>query len=170
MPEYTSVDRILDLEPDVGSVSNLSSQQVNDVFIKPVESYIDGRLAKLYTVPITNCPVIQGIADELTLYKILVLRVFTRQKLKDSTWPDRLKNAEDTLKMIADGTLSLVDSSGTDIPVNTTNGAFAFSNTQGYNQTFDEGDSLSQDRDQNKLDDIRAKRDLFPISGTDLDI
>ena len=161
MGNYTTVARIYDEVPMVGSVDDLTSAQIVSGFISPAEGEINARLSRRYTVPITgSTPILEGIADDLATYRILSRRVFTQDQLKDSVWPLRFKEAQDLLKEIADGTIELVDSGGAVI-AQRTDIAQAATNNMNYNPTFHEGGSwLDQIKDPDKVDDLLDERDL----------
>lgn len=156
---YTSVARCYQVVPDLGSVTNLSSAQIVEGFIEAAESLIDARLAKIYAVPFNPVPrVIQTICTDITIYRILSQRTFTAQKLKDSVWPDRFKQAEELLEAIANGEVPLVNSGGT--VVEELASFAATSTTENYHQTFHEGHPLDHIQDGDKIDDILTDRNL----------
>ncbi len=156
---YTSVERLTSVLPMVGSITDLRSADIADQFALPVESQINGALAQLYSVPLSPVPdVIRGIADDLTLYRILTRRVFTQQQLKNSTWPDRFKEAKDLLDAIAKGAVLLVTSGGVVIDADSGRAA-ASSDKTNYNPTFTEDDPTTWLPDSSKIDDIRSDRE-----------
>lgn len=152
--QYTSVARVYDLEPMIGSLSDLTSAQILGAFIEPAEGEIHGRIVRRYEVPVSGVvPILQGIADDLTVYRVLSRRVFTADQLKNSVWPDRFKESLDLLKDVADGKVLLVNSAGTIISTRSSV-AEAQSNTDGYLPTFhDGGDWLEQVKDGDKAED-----------------
>lgn len=158
--KYTTVSRMLSVLPMVGSVSNLSSSDIVNLFAIPAESIIDGYLIRHYTLPIAGTiPILQALADDISLYRILSRRVFTQEKLQDSVWPDRFKEAEEMLQKIADGEILLVDSNGNLISART-DLADVRSNTDSYLPTFHEGSIGEHIQDPNKMTDIHDDRDF----------
>ena len=161
MPDYTSVTRIYSLEPIVGSASDLTSAQLADSFIAAAEAEINAQLARRYTVPVAGTiPLLQTIADDIAVYRVLSRRLFSQDQLKDSTWPAAFKESMDTLEKIASGEVLLVDSSGTVI---SQRGAIATAatNHDDYLPTFHDGGSwLDQVKDSDKRDDENDDRGL----------
>jgi phage gp36-like protein len=159
---YTTKARILDIEPALNDISDLSAAHI-DVFITDAEAEIDARLAKQYTPPLTGIPYITAIATDIAIYRILSRRVFTQGQLKDSVWPDRFKEALEQLKEIAEGTVELVDSSGT-VVTGRTDVVELWTNNQNYQPTFHEGSiathSADNIQDEDKVDDLLDARDL----------
>ena len=161
MPNYTSVDRVYDLEPLVGSLADLTSAQLLSTFIDTAEAEMNARLARRYTVPISGTiPLLQAVADDIAVYRVLSRRMFTQDQLKDSVWPDRFKESLETLNEIASGKVLLVDDSGA---VVSTLGTVvsAKTNVEAYLPTFHEGGGwLDQVKDPDKVDDLLDERDL----------
>ena len=161
VPTYSSVDRVYDLEPLVGSLSDLSSAQLLSVFIDAAEAEINARLSRRYTVPVPGTiPILQSIADDLSVYRVLSRRMFTQDQLKDSIWPDRFKESLETLDEIASGKVLMVDSGGAVVST-LGNVATAKTNVQAYLPTFHEGGGwLDQIKDPDKVNDLLDERDL----------
>ena len=161
MPSYTSVNRIYQQLPAIGSMTTLSSAQVL-TFVEDAENEINARLAPLYTVPVTGSgvpPILETLATNMAQYRILSRRVMTQEKLKESGWVDRFKEDSELLQKIADGGISLVDSSGT-IIAGRTDQREVWSNTKDYLPTFTELGDLDQVQDPDKIDDLADERDL----------
>lgn len=161
-PFYTSVEICYTVVSDLGSVTNLTSAQIVDGFIRPAESIINATISNIYSVPIIPAPdLLVTIATDLTLYRILTQRTFTQQKLKDSVWPARFKETMDLLKQISEGGLSLVTSSGDVLPQGSVD--VARSTTEGYVQTFWEGPAVDQVQDADKIDNELDNRGLRSV-------
>ncbi len=161
MPNYTSVDRVYDLEPLIGSLSDLTSAQVLSVFIDAAEAEMNARLARRYTVPVPGTiPLLQAIADDISVYRALSRRLFTQDQLKDSIWPDRFKESLETLDELASGKVLLVDDSGAVVSTLGTV-ASAKTNVEAFLPTFHEGGTwLDQVKDPDKVDELLDERDL----------
>ncbi len=161
MGSYTNEDRVYDMEPMIGSLSDLTSAQLVSAFIDPAEGEMDSRLSRRYNVPVLGTiPILQGIADDLAIYRVLSRRVFTQDQLKNSVWPDRFKESLDLLIEISKGEVQLVDSDGA-LVAQKTDVAEAVSSTEGYLPTFHEGGSwLDQVKDPDKVDDLLDERNL----------
>lgn len=160
MPDYTTVARIYDVLPRLETdVTDLTSAQIVG-FIEDAEAEINAMVANLYTVPIAGGPpLLRAVATDMALYRILSRRLFTQERLQNSVWPDRFKEAQDLLKEIASGKTPLVDSGGT-LVGNRRDVARVESNTMNYHQTFSELGGLDHFIDPDKIDDLEDERDL----------
>ena len=158
---YTSVARIYDLEPMIGSLTEITSAILVTAFAEPAEAEMNARLAWLYDVPVSSgVPVLEGMADDLAVYRVLSRRIFTQDQLKDSGWVDRFKEARDMLKAISEGDALLTDATGAVI-AQRSDIATARSNVDGYSPTFHEAGSWrDQIKDPDKVDDELDERDL----------
>ena len=135
--EYTTVARILDIEPAVGSASISSAQII--IFGEHTEAEIRSTIAKRYALPLSGAsPLIQSIATELTIYRLLSQRILTQAQLKDSDWPDRFTYARDQLKEIAEGKLILMNSAQVQLDMQTSY-APVRSDTMNYQPAVAEG-------------------------------
>lgn len=158
---YTSVDRVHNVLPNIGSNSAITSAQKVEM-LEYAEAEVNARIAKRYTVPVAGTiPVLISIATDLGIYRILSRRIFTGQKLKDSAWPDRFNEALATLKEIEDGGISLVNSDGTVVGART-DIAKLKTTTDGYVPTFTDaipfGDMV---QDSDKVDAQITERGGF---------
>ena len=164
--QYTTVDRVYNLEPLCGSLSDLTSSQIVTAFIEPTEGEIHARISRRYEVPVADTvPVLIGIADDLVVYRILSRRMFTADQLKNSVWPDRFKESLETLGEIAKGTILLVNSAGTLISQRSSV-AEAQSNVDNYLPTFHDGGGwLDQVKDGDKATDEADARSAV-LGGT----
>lgn len=157
-PFYTSVDRVLEQEPMLGSVTTLTSAHMF-TFVQDAEAEVDATIALRYAVPVTGePPILRTVATDLAIYRIL-RRFYTQERLKDSVWPQAFKEARDTLKMLAEGSKLLVDTSGTLIAARSDVDE-VWSSTEAYHPTFHEGPRGSHIVDEDKLEDIADERDL----------
>lgn len=156
---YTSVATVAGLYPMVGSVTTLTSADLYK-FAYDAEAMVDGYVARLYdTTSTAGIPLLEALATDITMYNVLAKRIFTQERLKDSGWPDRFKEAKDTLKEIAEGTISLVVSGGTLNSVRTDR-AQIWSTTKGYVPTIAELDERLHRVDPDKIDDLESERDV----------
>lgn len=160
---YTTVSRILDRYPAIGSDTRITSSQILTAFIQPTEHWMQSQLARLYTLPMTNVPVLEGLATDLALAKILMDRLYTGQQMKDSPWARNMASrAEKMFEMIVSGESLLVNSAGTLIGAN--NNFAPTSNTKDYLPTFWEGPVSDNIIDEDKLDDEADARDIDRIA------
>lgn len=152
--------------PAIGSRTNIVSADMHNNFLVPAESIIDSRLARSYTLPITtecqcgdtcNVPILQTLATDLSLYRLLTQRVFTQEKKNESVWPDKFKAAMDLLDDIAEGKMELVDSTG-GIVNERTDLSSVETSSENYEPTMTEDDSMFQKDDPDKISDIRSER------------
>ena len=156
MPFYTTVNKLLTTLPMVGSVTSISSADLA-AFIDDADATINAKLAKQYTVPVSGAPLLDSLAADIALARLLTRRVFTQEQANKSTWPDEYKKALDTLDDIASGKLALVTGSGTIIAA-TSNEGEVWSNTMDYVPTMNEDDPGTNYIDGDKLTGILDDR------------
>lgn len=155
---YATVDNMVTILSQIASRTSITSEQMA-YFATAADREINARIAKFYTVPVSSCPLLETIATEIALQKMLQQRVFTMERRNDSDWPEKaFAHAWDTLKEIASGEITIVDSSGAVI-AQSTNQVETWSNTMNYNPTFTEDNPLNSYIDDDKIDDIRDARD-----------
>jgi hypothetical protein len=122
MAIYTTVERVRNQIRFMGSVSNVASGTI-DQFIVENESVIDAKLSNLYAVPFgvnSVPPVIQTIATKvsaITLFDHIGIEERDTKQLHI----ERLEKFWELLGKIADGSLTIVDSSGTEVSQSTAN-------------------------------------------------
>lgn len=159
---YTSVSRVNTAYPAISSVSAITSGVVHQ-FAGDVEAEINGRIAGRYTLPLTvECPMLTAIATRETIYRIAVQRALVQfPPAQQGAHPMQVQHRDDQklLDLIANGSVKLVDSSGAQILVETTQMEL-YSTTKDYLPTMHEGDWTEMVQDPDKLDDLEADRDL----------
>jgi phage gp36-like protein len=159
--KYTTVARIYEHDPMVGSVTDITSAVIADVFIADAEAEVDSALGRFYTLPISvagvTFPLLTAISTDLTLYALLSQRIFTQEQLKDSTWPDRFKEARTLLDQLASGARLLIDSSG-QLLADRADIAEVWSNTMDYVPTMSELDPEYSSIDSEKSEDLSSDR------------
>lgn len=150
MPFYTTVALVRQTLPkSVGSMTTLTNSDVA-LYINQTDSMINGKLSKLYTVPISGSAMLETIATDLSCARLL-RRLFTQEKKNSSSWVDSFAEAVDELDAIANGEISLVNSAGELFAKATSQ---VWSNNENYTQTMDEGPFDDSFVDHNKLQDI----------------
>ncbi len=158
---YTSVNDVLTLVPKIGSASTITSAHVY-AHAGLAEALINGKLARRFTIPPTDTgsvpPLLAAIAADLTAYRVLGMRVFIQEKQNKSEWPDRYKEALETLKALESGEMELlaVDNS---VIAPRTDLMECWSNNMGYTSTFNEASFEASIQDEDKIDDIVDARD-----------
>ena len=159
MPDYATIERMLTIEPMLGSVTTLTSGALG-AFLADAEAEVNAALAQRYTVPVSGSPpILASIATDIALYRVLSRRIFTQDRLKDSVWPGVFKEARDLLAKLANGELLLYNSSGSTIEAESAND-MPWSSTEDYHSTFHEGPLSTQIIDREKLDDLADERGL----------
>ena len=157
---YTSVERIYQVMPQIGSLSDLTSAQIVTVFAEPAEALINAKIVKLYALPINDTvPMLSALADDVAVYRIMSRRIMSQEQLKNSTWPDRFKEALTDLDRIASGEIPLINSAD-NVLTQRNDMAICTSNTIDYLPTFHEGESETWVQDEEKLDDLLDDRGL----------
>ena len=159
---YTTVTRINSAFPAITSITNINSAIVCQ-YATDVEAEIDAVISKRYALPLTvTCPILVAIATREAIYRIAVQRALIQfPPAQQGKAPLQVQHEDDQklLDKIADGKIQLVSSSGAVVAADLTQ-IEIYSTTKGYLPTFHEGDWTDMVRDQNKLDDIVADRDL----------
>jgi phage gp36-like protein len=156
MPFYTTVNKLLLTLPMVGSVTSITSADLAS-FIDDADAIINSKLSKQYTVPVSGAPLLDSLAADIALARLLTRRIFTQEQANNSTWPDEYKKALDTLDAIANGEMTLVTSAGTIIAAASTEGG-VWSNNMNYVPTMNEDDPGTNYIDSDKLTGILDDR------------
>lgn len=151
MAIYTTVQKVQDTLPKaVQSSSNVTSATVAH-FIDQADSIINGKLAVTYNIPV-NSPNVPGIlvtiATDLAAHRLL-RRQFTQNIKNKSEWVDQFKDSMDLLDAVAEGKMTLVDSSGDALSRSV---ARVWSNNQGFDPTFTEDKVSTWEVDDDKFD------------------
>ena len=155
-PFYTTVNKLLRTLPMVGSVTSISSADLAS-FIDDADAMINSKLSKLYTVPVSGAPLLDSLAADIALARLLTRRIFTQEQANNSAWPAEYRKALKTLDEIAKGEMPLLTSSGTVIAATSREGE-VWSNTMLYTPTFNEDDPGTNYIDDNKLMEILDDR------------
>lgn len=157
---YTNVSLMLTIMPSLVSHTNLTSLQLA-IFASNAEQEINGMLAKRYDMPPSSQNnMLETLATELALCKVLTQRVLTGAKSNDSDWPSAFCKAVDKLKDIASGKIALVDNNGDPLAASTGQ-IKIWSDKSAYLPTMTEDGEINQVDDPDKIDDIREDRELF---------
>jgi phage gp36-like protein len=154
---YTTVANILESLPSVGSITNITSAVVAN-FIGRSDALINAKISKQYTLPIVgDVSILQSLSIDITLYNLLAKRIFAGEQLSKSPWPDRYKEALDTLDEISTGILPLITSSN-EVIASCTAG-LPWSSTMDTLPTMTEDDMTLNLVDTVKIDLIRGERE-----------
>lgn len=151
MPTYATVEDLLRVLPSVGSVTTITSANLMG-FIEDTEALVNAKISKLYTPPLSGSALLRRITIDMTLARVLTLRVFTQEQANKSVWPTEYKEAYKLLDQISEGKLELTTDSGTQFPLKS-DGGIVWSNTMDYQPTFGEDDEVLHGVDENKLED-----------------
>ena len=154
---YTTCSLMMTTLPEIGSVSTITSDHLV-TFAGQAEAEINARLSKQYAIPFTFVvPVLQTLATDFAIYRLLTRRLYTAQRLKDSPWPDRYAECSSLLADIANGNISLLDSTGTIVGART-DVQQVYSTTKNNIPTFFEGHIGDCVQDPDKIDDEMDRR------------
>ena len=146
MGSYVNWDDVTGRYPKVVNVAD--ADEMGDSFIIGVEAFMNGYLAKVFTVPVTGSPpLLQEIALDLVYCKIALHKDKGVDALRERTL--------DTLKMLIEGTIILVDSNGTSVD-QVGNAVWISSN--GYHSAFSMLGTPEDLKDQDELDDLVNER------------
>jgi len=150
MPSYTTVPKVLDLYPRVGSMTSITSSNIA-FYIDQAENEVNGYLVNNYDLPFSATPpLVETISTEYSLIKILE-RFFTQGINSENKWvSERKEYVKNFLNQINSGTIALYTNSlqliayqGDDT---------IYSNTMNYNPTFTMLDETLQQIDPDRLD------------------
>lgn len=156
---WSTVSYVLQTLPDIGSVSEVTSADIA-LFLGKAQAIGEAKLARRYAMPLLeDYPVLQAVTTDIAIYLLLVQRLFTAERLNASPWPDRYKEAVDTLDQLASGALALVSSSGVVLGASA-DAAPVVSTTQGFHPTHWEGPWEEHLVDVDKADRERSRRGL----------
>jgi phage gp36-like protein len=160
---YTSNSLMATILPLVGSIQNFSSQQLCH-FGRVAEAEVNGKLAKLYAVPVPGePPLLAAIATDIALYRVLSQRVFTQERLQESEWPDKFKEARELLDEIASGAISIVNSADEIISTSNASASQVWSNTKDHHVTKTELPPELEIQDEDKIEDLLDERDISTL-------
>lgn len=139
---YSTVAKIHDVYPMIGSVTNITSAHVAGA-IGAEQAFVDAKLGARYAIPFSPVPpLVETIVTDLATYRLLTQRVFTQERMNESAWPDAFARGVGLLDALAAGSMSLVSGSGTVIGESTAGGigGEVWSSTMTSSMTFGEGD------------------------------
>lgn len=143
---YTTVAKVYETLPALGSVSNITSSHISTA-ITQAESIINGRIGNIYTVPLSVVPqIIETVTIDMTLYR-LSRRFFTTQRMRETNDFIKPEEINDLLDKIANGELRLITNSGTVVDMQST----ILSNNYEYTPTFSEDDFENSEIDDDKI-------------------
>jgi phage gp36-like protein len=143
--------------PEIGSVSTLTSGHLTN-YANQAESIVNGQIVRRYTVPVSPAPpLLETISTDIAIYRTLI-RLYNQERMAASPWPDRYKESMETLQMIADGSILLVDSAG-NVITGRSDIAEVWSSTKDYTPTFNEGPWSNQIQDEDKVQDAIDERE-----------
>lgn len=156
---YTSVDNVLEAMPIIGSVTNITSAVVAS-FIGRSDALINAKISRQYALPMAgDVPLLQSLSLDITLYNLLAKRIYAGEQLSNSPWPDRYKEALETLDEIASGELVLVTSSGDALSSSPSAIGQVWSSTEDFLPTMTEDDMTLSLVDGYKIDVTRGERE-----------
>ena len=155
---YTSLPKL----PATNTASGYSTcADVISLHIRRADGLINGKCARRYSVPFTTVPpYIRTLAEDIVSY--YVMRSFYSQDAQNrSEYLEEFKDkALEDLDAIMNGDIDLVDTSGSAIPVQTTEVEDRISSTtEDYQPFFDIDDSTDWAFDEDRLDEVEDARD-----------
>lgn len=124
-------------------------------FISRADNLINAKVGGIYAVPFTTTPpLIQTLSDEISAF-LIMRTLFTEDSVNKNDWILMFRESLKMLDEIAAGKVTLVDSTGVAISVQT----HAISSNNGdYTPTFDMDDSEDQAVDADLLQAIEDAR------------
>jgi phage gp36-like protein len=129
-----------------------------EFFVLKAESEINGKLAIMYSVPISPAPqLLRQLSTELAIVYVLE-QFFTSEQRSENDWIGLRKKAVlQMLQDIVDGNMALIDESG---GVISTDVGDITSTTVNYESTFTHLPAEDERVDPDRLDDEMNERDL----------
>jgi hypothetical protein len=126
--------------------------------ITRAEAIVNGSIARRYDVSGfssgSHPPILKALTEDITAYLYLKPQ-FTGDNQNNNEWVESYLTAEKYLKDLKDGNCDLLDENNNVIDERTDASEDRVeSNTEDFNMTFDEGETLSQIVDGDKLDAI----------------
>ena len=138
----------------------LTSGVLAQAYAGPVEAFILGKVAKLYSplsaLVASQPPLLHAIATREIIYRVSMSRLMTQFPSSQAGKATIQVQHDEDMKLLAEiaaGEVTLLDSSLQIIEPSQSNVEF-YSTTMGYNPTMHEGSYLDMVRDETKLDDI----------------
>jgi len=119
---------------------------------------IDGKLHYMYTVPFTTTPpVVKTIATHLASYFVL-RRIYSKTRgAEGNDWIVTFRDfADELVRGLVDGSITLLDSDGTSLSPKSDYGMKT--STKDYTPIFNDGDELSWEVDEDKVKDSTSGR------------
>lgn len=159
---YCDIGEIRESLPTATSVNTLGDQAIR-MFAGDAQALIDTKLSKRYSTPFASGsvpPVIQGIAREITIYRLLTRRLWaTMSQDEQSVAINAYKESEALLDSIAAGETPLQDGSGTLLTESVVHTQIR-SSTDDYIPTAGDLDETYQRTDPDKTDDLLSERGI----------
>lgn len=145
MGRYINWDDVIDRFPELNTLGG--ADELSSSHIVYAEAFVDGALATHYTVPFSNNNmIVKDLAIDVCYWRA------ARFKFEDAT---SVKSAFfQTVDLIKDGHVKMIDASGTLIPqIQIQSGLI--SNVQSYHSAFGMSDPIDWDIDQDQKDDAK---------------
>jgi len=159
---YTTVSLMQMTLAEVGSISTMTDS-VLLLHAGAAEARINAKISKRYALPFTQeIPLLETLSTDMAIYRVLTGRIIINH---EHPWFARYRDAVKVLNEIADGSLPLLDSTGSVLEGRSDNSMEVWSNTKGYQPTHWEGDWSHHNTDQDKLDAEANKRNINLIRG-----
>ena len=148
MIRYIQWDDVINRYPALETLQG--ADEMSSAYIVYAEAFTDGMLAGHYTVPFSdNNVIVRDLAIDMTYWRA------TRFKLDDAA--DVASAYFETVSKLVDGTLTMVDDTGTIIPA-LKKPIGLFSTTQSYHPAFGMSPTIEQHIDQDLIEDERDRR------------
>lgn len=128
------------------------TDEIVEYFIERGDNYIDGRLAKRYTVPFTQSttpPILTDISANLAAYGVLKRLKLETNDTEDDYARTFYNDAMRMLRDIINGTLEILETNGNIVqPLGDTG---IVSSTKDYKPIFNEGDEVAWKTSSDKI-------------------
>ena len=126
--------------------------------ITRAESLVNSKISERYDVTqftsTASPPILTHLTEDIAAYYMLRSE-YSGDNQNVNEWVDKFQEAKDILEEIREGKAHIVNSTGTQFGASTTIGTVE-STTENWSPTFNEGDPLNWQVDQEKLDDLNG--------------
>jgi len=140
---YIKWDDVVARYPDAAK-KDTGAAEMDDAQIRFAESWVEGRLARKFTVPFS--------VNNLTVVDLMIDAAYARAlRFRNVKWRDALvKDLNDRIDALLSGEASMMTTSADQV---TGDVATAWSNTEAYSPAFDKEDVLFQEIDPDEQED-----------------
>ena len=148
MGRYVNWDDVIDRYPTLNTLQG--ADEMSSVYIVYAEAFTDGMLAGTYTVPFSdNNIIVKDLSIDMTYWRAARFKFDDAVAVKSSYF--------ETIGRLKDGTLTMIDASGTIIPA-VKKQIGLHSTTESYHSAFGIDDPIFYSVDSDQMADAELRR------------